>query len=193
MASSTGPGQKASEKIPPLTNLGPSVFVPLRDDILNTELPQDPVGRIKWMLNNIDYQRQGIRENLLYMFDREKQRAIRQAIEIEQAQGPPKIKPGLPLREVDEMIANMEAPAAPGMNYNIQNMPVLQPVPPLPPNTPHRDRTVWELLLMVEKGLSELQGFERYMTCIKQEYLASLERELAKIEDPGRRSEGRSG
>ncbi|KAK3304418.1 uncharacterized protein B0T15DRAFT_536440 [Chaetomium strumarium] len=189
----TGPARKASKKIPPLTNLAPCVLVPLRDDILNTELSQDPVRRIKWILNTINYQREGIRENLLCMFEREKQRAIQQAIEMEQAQGPPKTRPGLPLSEVDEVIANMEAPAVPGMNYNISSMPVLHPPTSLPPNTSHRDRTVLELLLMVEKGLSQLQGFEKYMADIKQHYLACLERELAKMDDPGRLTEGRSG
>ncbi|KAK4237644.1 hypothetical protein C8A03DRAFT_34395 [Achaetomium macrosporum] len=188
-----GPGQRASEKIPPLTNLAPSIFVPLRDDILNTELPQGPVERIKWILKTINYQREGVRENLLYLFEREKQRVVQQAIEIEQAQGQPKIKPGLPPSEVDEVIANMEAPAAPGMNYNVQSMPALQPGTSIPPNASLRDRTMLELLMMVEKGLSELQGFEGYMANIKQQYLNRLEQEVARFEGSGKWSEGRSG
>jgi hypothetical protein len=45
---------------------------------------------------------------------------------------------------------------------------------------------------MVESGLHELQSFEKYMAGIKDRYLASLEQELARIEDAGKRPEERA-
>ncbi|KAK4150128.1 hypothetical protein C8A00DRAFT_37289 [Chaetomidium leptoderma] len=183
---------KASEKIPPLTNIASSIFVPLQDDILKSEPPRDRVERLHWILKTIDYQREGVKENLLYMFEREKRRVILLAAESEQAQGRPKIKPGLAPSEVDDIIANMESPAQPGMDYNIRTMAELGTNILIPPNASLRDKTVKELLIMVEKGLEELQDFERYMAGIKEEYLGCLEREMARIDNAGKRPEERS-
>jgi hypothetical protein len=187
-----GPEPKASSKIPPLSNIAPSIFVPLQDDIFESELPRDRVERLGTILKSIDYQREGVKENLLYMFEREKKRIILQAAEMEQAQGPPKIRPGLAPAEVDNIIANQEAPAEHGIDYNIRDMPPLDPNMPIPANAPLRDRTVLRLLAMVESGLHELQSFEKYMAGIKDRYLASLEQELARIEDAGKRPEERA-
>lgn len=190
--SSAGSEPKASEKIPPLSNIAPSIFVPLQDDMFESELPRDRVERLKMILKSIDYQREGVKENLLYMFEREKKRVMLQAAEIEQAQGPPKIRPGLAPSEVDNIIANMEAPPQHGIDYNIRDMPALNPNTPIPPNASLRDRTMMQLLGMVENGLHELQSFETYMAGIKDRYLASLEQELARIEDAEKRPEERT-
>lgn len=184
----TGP-----EKIPPLTNIAPSIFVPLRDDILKTDLPQDRVERLKRILETIDYQKQGVKANLMYMFEREKRRTIQQAAELEAQQGPSQFGPSLPPDEADEIIANMEAPARPDLNYNIRDMPPLDVSRPIPPAMPLRERTLMELLVMVERGLEELQGYEAHIVGIKQHYLERLERELASLEDAGKRPEERAG
>lgn len=187
-----GPEPKASEQIPPLSNIAPSIFVPLQDDIFESELPRDRVERVKTILKSIDYQREGVRENLLYMFEREKTRIMLQAAEMEQAQGPPKTRPGLAPGEVDNIIANMEAPAQPNIDFNIRDMAPLDPNMPIPPDASLRDRTVLQLLGMVEHGLHELQSFEKYMEGIKDRYLTCLEQELARIEDAGKRPEERT-
>lgn len=188
-----GAEPKLSDQIPPLNNIAPSIFVPLRDDILQTELPGDRVERLKHILKTLDYQRDGVKENLLYMFEREKKRIILQAAEMERAGAPPKVKPGLPANKVDDIIANMEAPAVPKMDYNIRDMPPLDVTVPIPPDASLRDRTVLELLTMVERGLGQLEGYERYITNIKKQYLDRLHRELAMIEEAGKRPEERSG
>ena len=184
---------KAQEKIFPLTNIAPCIFVPLQDDILGSELPRDRVGRLKRILESLDYQREGVKENLLYMFEREKKRIIIEATEMEQAQGPPSIQPGLPSREVDDIIANMEAPADHGMDYNIRNMADFDPNVEAPPHASLRDRTVIDLLRVVEKGLEQLQAFEAYMSKIKVDYLGRLELEMSRIEEAGKRPEERWG
>lgn len=173
------------ERIPRLNNKNSAacVFVPLRDDILSTDVPRDRVERLRVILNSIDYQREGVKKNLLYMFEREKKRIMLEAAAREQAQGPPKIRPGLPPSEVDNLIANMEAPATPGMNYDIRDMPPFDPRQPAPPNPSIRDEAVTDLLTMVEGAVVELQSFENYMAGIKDYYLQSLERELARFGD----------
>jgi hypothetical protein len=184
---------EASERIPPLNNIAPSIFVPLQDDILESELPRDRVARLKRILETIDCQREGVKENLLYMFEREKKRIIMEAAEIEQTRGPPGIKPGPSPSEVDEMIANMEAPAVANVDYDIRNMADFDLKMEPPPDASLRDRTVLDLLKVVEKGLGELEMFEAYMFKIKVGYLTRLEQEMSRIEDAGKRPEERSG
>lgn len=193
LQSTQPPGPDAPERIPPLNNIAPSIFVPLEDDTLGSEPPRDRVERLKRILETIDYQREGVKENLLYMFEREKKRIIMEAAEIEQALGPPQIKPGLSPSEVDDIIANMEAPAVAGLDYNITNMPDFNPNEETPPDASLRDRTVMDLLKVVERGLAELQLFEAYMSRIKGDYVDRLQREIARIEEAGKRPEERTG
>jgi hypothetical protein len=185
-------GPKASEKIPVLSNIAPSIFVPLQDDFLAIEPPRDRIERLKRILQTIDYQKEGVKENLLYMFEREKKRIVLEAAEIEKAQGLPSIKPGLAPNEIDDIIANMEAPALPGRDYNVRDIPRPGSMM-LPPNASLRDKTVMQLLIMAEHGLGELEGFEKHMTGIKDRYLVCLEQEIARIDDAGKRPEERSG
>ena len=185
----TGHEPKPSEKIPPI-NIAPSIFVPLREDILNSELPRDRVERLKRILKTVDCQREGVRENLLYMFEREKKRIMMQAAEMEQL-GPPTAKPGLPLDEVDRTISNMEAAAEPGVDYTYRE-PTAS-IKPILPDALLQDRTVLELLNVVEMGLEQLTFYEMHITGIKEHYLRCLEKEMARIDEAGKRPEERSG
>src|SRR4051812_30157561 len=73
------------EKIPSLLNIAPSMFVPLQEDILkkpaSEEVLRDRVKRLERILESIDYQREGVKENLLWMFEREKRRVIEESLE----------------------------------------------------------------------------------------------------------------
>ncbi|KAL2017800.1 hypothetical protein VTK56DRAFT_1663 [Thermocarpiscus australiensis] len=182
----------ALERIPPLLNISPSIFVPLREDILNSELPRDRVERLKRILKTIDYQREGVKENILYMVEREKKRIMLWAAETEQEAGPPKIRAGLPPDEVDEVISNMEAPAEPGKDYNYpyNRRPS---TPPGPDNVSLREQTVLDLLDVVKGGVRDLEGYEKHMAGIRQYYVDCLEREIARIDEAGLRPEERSG
>ncbi|KAL1841405.1 hypothetical protein VTJ49DRAFT_7082 [Mycothermus thermophilus] len=197
------PGPEASEKIPPLTNIAPGIFVPLRDvDLANFKPPRDRIERLKSILSIIDYHREGIRENLLYMFEREKRRLVQQAAETEQqllgpTPPPPKSRPGLSADEVDELIANMEAPAQPGVDYNVRNIALSElTAPPLtagPPPSSVRDATVRDLLVMVERAMGDLHGSENFLLKKREEYLALLDREIKRLEGVGMRPEERRG
>ncbi|KAL2160354.1 hypothetical protein VTH06DRAFT_1527 [Thermothelomyces fergusii] len=182
------------ERIPQLENIAPAIFVPLQEDILLAEPPRERVESLKKLLQTIDYQREGVKENLLYMFEREKKRVVQQAAELEQAQGPPLMKPSLAPAEVDEIIANMEAPASGRVeDYVIRDVPRIDSSNPAATNTPLRDTTVKELLTMVEAAVADLEGFEKHMAGIKSRYLACLEEEVARLYQAGTHPEGRSG
>ncbi|KAL2149470.1 hypothetical protein VTH82DRAFT_8121 [Thermothelomyces myriococcoides] len=182
----------ASERIPRLENIAPAIFVPLQEDIILAEPPQDPAGRLKRLLETIDYQREGVKENLLYMFEREKRRVVQEAAELEQAQEI-SIKPSLAPAEVDEIIANMEAPASGRIeDYMIRDIPRMESSKSVATNTSLRDKTVKELLVMVEAALADLEGFEKHIAGIKNRYLACLEEEVARLDQAGKRPEERS-
>jgi hypothetical protein len=186
-------GPQSSLKIPPLTNIAPSIFVPLQDDILTTELPRNRVELLQAILRSIDYQREGVKENLLCMFEREKQRIMQEAAEKEQAAGPPKMRPGLPPSEVDAFIANMEALPEPGVDYNVKEWPANRRLDNIPLDISPRDRAVMELLKVVERGVEELGNFEKYMEGIRQHYVDTLTKEVAYIDEAGKRPEERAG
>ncbi|KAK3315135.1 hypothetical protein B0H66DRAFT_334855 [Apodospora peruviana] len=181
-----------SEKIPALRNVAPGVFVPFHEDILSkTDYPRDRIDRVKRILESIDYQREGVKENLMYLFEREKQRILLEAQEKEQELGLQDAKPGVHPAEVDATLRSMEAPAEPGCDYNIRFLPPLEPHRSLATNLSLRDRTVQGLLSLVESGVADLNGYERHINGIRDYYVDCLAKEVARIEAAGMRPEER--
>ncbi|KAK3387029.1 hypothetical protein B0H63DRAFT_468940 [Podospora didyma] len=178
---------KGSEKIPPLTSVTPSMFVPLQADILSNppsdEVLRDRVKRLQRILESIDYQKEGVKENLLWMFEREKTRLINESLDAEQKLGLTDGKSGLAPEEVDWVIANMEAPADPNTNYNIANMAPLDVNQILPPDASFRDRTVANVLRLMEGCVNELNGYETHMAGIKAQYIERLNKEVVRFAD----------
>lgn len=186
--------QPKKETIPPLRNLAPSIFVPLNVDITRPEEDTDRLGRLKRILESIDYHHQGMKENLMYMFEREKRRMTMEASERELALNQQDWKPGLPRPEEDMIVRNMEAPATPGKNYNLTKEQIgSYHIRPIPPGAPIsiRDRTVVELLMVVERSLIDLESLDNFMGRIKDKYLKHLEKELETIAQVGLRPEER--
>lgn len=184
---------RPSEKIPPLTTIAPGIFVPIQDAMVTdfAEPPRDRVERLRRILRSIDYQREGIKENLLYMIDREKQRLILQAAEIEEDEGTVDRPRGINPWEADMIIQNMQAPAQPGRDYNIKNEQIPIRHAQSRASLPIRERVVEELLDMVESGVRQLANYEVHVANIKQRYLSILEKEIAKLEEAGMRPEER--
>ncbi|KAK4461177.1 hypothetical protein QBC42DRAFT_227917 [Cladorrhinum samala] len=181
--------------IPPLRNLAPSIFVPLNVDITQPEEDTDRLGRLRRILESIDYHHGGMKENLMYMFEREKRRMTVEASERELALNQQGIKPGLPRPEEDMIVRNMEAPATPGKNYNLNEDQIgSYHIRPIPPGAPIsiRDRTVVELLMVVERSLIDLESLDGFMGRIRERYLKHLERELETIAQVGLRPEERA-
>lgn len=164
------------EKIQPLKNLAPSIFVPLREEHLerHAEPARDRVERLHRILESIDHQRAGVRDNLVCLFEREKQRIIAEATEREaQLGGPPKIRPGLPPDETDAIITCMEAPAQTGVDYDVKapDLPPLDIHRPLPPGLSVREKAVEDLMSLVEGSVGQLTGFEAHIAGVMQHYL----------------------
>ncbi|KAK0705107.1 hypothetical protein B0H67DRAFT_604038 [Lasiosphaeris hirsuta] len=183
---------KPSDNIPALTNVAPSIFVPLRNsDWEDAAVPRDRVERLRRILESIDYQREGVKENLMYMFEREKERVILVATENLESEGQPRINPGLDPREADWIIQNMEAPAESSYDYNIKDMPSINTRRPLPDTLSVRDRALDDILNVMEAGILNLTGYGTHIADIKKYYLDCLEKELGRVEAAGLRPEER--
>lgn len=181
-----------ASKIPPLTTIVPSIFVPLEEDLTQPiDLPRDRVERLKWILDTIESQRTGVLENMLYLIERERDRILAEALENEVATGPPDTRKGLPPDEVDWVISNMEAPHQPDLNYNIQDLPP-RTLGVQVPGLSNREQAVWQLLELVERAVSETRGYDKHMGDIRAYYLGMLEKEKQKIDEAGKRPEERS-
>lgn len=183
----------SSNRIPPLTHLGPSVFVPIEEDLTEpVDLPRDRVDRLKWILNTIESQRTGVSENLMYIFERERDRILAEAQEREAISGPPDMRRGLHPNEADQVISNMSTPHQPGRNYHVESMgpPSIEELEPRPLS--NREEAVWKLLELVERALDQTQGYDKAMDTKRGYYLGMLEKERQKIDEVGRRPEERS-
>ena len=181
-----------AERIPPLTNFVPSLFVPLEDDITQPgDIPRTRVERLKRIIETIDSQRAGVRENMMYLFERERDRIRIDAWEQELAEGEPESRAGLPPDEVDWMIGNMEAPHQPDLDYNIRDMPPRATGRQVPGMTP-REKTADRLFDLVEQAVAETQGYDKHMGDIRNYYVSMLDRERKKIDEIGKRPEERS-
>ncbi|KAK4451785.1 hypothetical protein QBC34DRAFT_399532 [Podospora aff. communis PSN243] len=182
---------KPSEQIPELFNLAPSIFVPLSTDFLAKHLqpaPRSRVEMLKRIMDSIDYQRAGVKENLISMLEREKIRITLAAAE-RQAESPtPKAALlALDTGEADLMIKNMEADPLPGVDYNARTFP--------PYNMPEKmiihDVLIQQLLDLADRLTIQLVGYEGHVEGVKRYYQDCLEKELMRIQEAGLRPEER--
>jgi len=182
---------RASDQIPPLVNIAPSMFVPLRDDFLKKHMepvPRDRVEMLKRILDSIDFQEAGVKENLMWMLEREKQRFILIATE-RQADAPVDPSISLDHRQADRMIASMEAPAIPGVDYNVLDhaFPLFEPNP----NKSIHDVLIDDLLSLGEQLTQQLEGYDSHITGVRKKFHDCLEKELMRINEAGLRPEER--
>ncbi|KAK3997175.1 hypothetical protein QBC44DRAFT_280746 [Cladorrhinum sp. PSN332] len=182
------------EVIPPLRTIAHSIFVPLTIDITKPEEEPDRVQRLQCMLESIDYHHEGMKENLLYMFEREKRRMVMEAAEREVALGQQDRKPGIPRPEEDMIIRNMEAPANWNKSYNLTKEKLASyQIRAIPEGAPIsvRDATVLGLLTMLERSLFELDALDNFMGRIKDKYLQRLAKEIETMKTEGKKPEER--
>ena len=147
---------------------------------------------LKRILESIDFQREGVRENILFMFEREKRRSLLSASEQLAERGIVTPKRALTPDEISETIRNMEAPAEPGLDYDIKDMPRMDLNRPLPADLSIHDRAVENLLSTIEGAITQLDGYDAHISGVKKQYLGRLERELSRINDAGLRPEERT-
>lgn len=128
---------------------------------------------------------------MLYLFERERDRILAEALEKETSEGPPETRTGLHPDEVDFMISNMEAPHQPEVNYNLQDIPP-RGMWTQGPNATTREETVWLLLDLVEKAVAQWQGYDKHMNDNKDYYAGQLGKEEQTMAEMGKRPEERS-
>jgi hypothetical protein len=168
------------ETIPPeIVNVMPSIFIPLEYDITNPrDLPQDRFQKLDRILKSIDFHRQGVRQNLIAMFASQVKRVQMLYARQEQAQGISEGKASVSSDEVDRLIAAMETPAVPGVDYNVAILPPMDLSQPPPDDFSGRDKAAWEVLREIEKAMSQLDGFAAHMDGVALPYLDRLAREV---------------
>ncbi|KAK5660892.1 hypothetical protein OQA88_12265 [Cercophora sp. LCS_1] len=185
------PAPKPSDSIPPLNNIVPAIFVPFDDAMFERflEPARDRATRLRRILESIDLHEKGVKENFMYMFQREKERIIAIAKEREAETGFSVSRTEADPRVADAVIRNMEAKAEPGMDYNVKNIPPLDMNRALPLTLTPRELAVEELMTLIQRGVVEMEGYEAHMKGVKQDYLDRLEKEIGaqaldiKIED----------
>lgn len=155
---------------------------------------RDRVARLRHILATLDYQRAGVRDNMLYMFDREKDRLIQEA-EAREAAAVPE-DPSLPNVEVDELVAAMEAPADPRANYSLGREEVGEMACGVRQRQQQRGLTAREAAMenifrVVESSLGELVGYDGHIMNIRRMYAERLVKEEALISEAGLRPEER--
>lgn len=148
--------------------------------------PRDRVERLKRILETIDKQRVGVKENILWLFEREKERMIMEATEIEAELHLQDANFEIHPTEVDDFIRNMGASPQIGVDYNLKNAPLLNIVRPLPGASP-RDLVINQLLNLAETGTREVKGYDDHIAAIRSFYEACLQMEIEKIEEAGLR------
>ncbi|KAL1884362.1 hypothetical protein VTK73DRAFT_56 [Phialemonium thermophilum] len=174
------------ERFPPLMSLAPSIFVPLVEDITKpVDIPRDRIKRLEWMINAMDHHRDGVRENMTYLFIGERDRISIEAAEEEARAGATDTMPGLPPDEVDWIIGNMEAPIQPEYDYSVLPQPMNEPKtcndrPSL------REDTVNRLVDLVAYAQGEMVNYDTFMQNMRDYYLKKFEREKQRMDGMGK-------
>ncbi|KAH8888372.1 hypothetical protein GQ53DRAFT_749296 [Thozetella sp. PMI_491] len=177
-----------AERIPPLTSIAPCVFTPLTEDITKpSSQPLDRIEHLKRIIEAIDIQTAAVRDNLMWMLDRERQRIIQEAQAAEAAEGLPDVRPGLPTDEADRIIASMLAPANPRVEYNLPQLsnPIISQLPPAGSNATVRERALHDIMILAEKAVDQLAGYDSAMSLAKKGYLNQLDAERWRFQKAG--------
>lgn len=186
---------RPSEKIPVLRSSFPATFIPFNEDIANLPVvPRDRVERLKRILASIDNQRVGVKENIIWLIEREKERMIMEATEKEEEFHLQNAKHEIHPSELNEILRNMAVPAQkdPKIDYTLKDAPPLNTVRPLPATLSPRDQAINQLLNLAETGTRELRGYDDHIATVRSFYEGCLKKEINRIEEVGLRPEERS-
>ncbi len=191
-----GPSEQRTsrtEPIEPLQNIAPCILTPLTHDITKPldNPPSSRVERLERIIATIDEQTGSVKDNLLWMLDRERQRIIQEADAAEEARGIEDVPPSLSHGETAFIINNMRAPADPRIDYNLVLPPVDTSRGPRPQAT-IRETALHSICVLAEKSLEQLNGYDTFMKDVKGEYLDRLDIEAKRFQRPeGTRTRGR--
>ncbi|RKU47367.1 hypothetical protein DL546_006266 [Coniochaeta pulveracea] len=179
------------EKIPRMTNIAPSIFVPLEIDITQPIEPaRDRAEKLQRILAAAEGRRKGVTENIIYMTEREMARIRQEGRTYEAIHGPPAgPRPSMTEKEVDDMMANIAADAPPGKSLARVNLADIEIK--FPEQMSQREAVAAELLNAVEQSTQNLEGYSALMETRKAELLQMQQREQARLDNIGKRPEER--
>lgn len=180
------PHPPPGDEIPPLTHVIPTIFVPLTDDLLKPIEPaKDRVERMQRMKASLDANEAKVRDNINWIYEREARRIVIEAQKAGTVSQPRQPAP-LSWEEADRHLANIAAPANPGVAYHLPPEKIAEfqrydqlnagqiPADGLAPH----ERLAREVLAIAHRGVRDM---EEYSTChikaIRDQLDNSIERE----------------
>lgn len=181
------PHQLPDDEVPPLTHVIPTIFVPLKDDLLKPIEPaKDRVERLQRMKASLDANEMKVRDNINWIYEREARRHVMEA-QKSGALSQPRQPAHLTWEEADRHLANIAAaPANPNISYHLPPEKIAefqrydqQNAGQLPPDglSPH-ERLAREVLAVAHRGVRDM---EEYSAChikgIRDQLDKSIERE----------------
>ncbi|CAM1503919.1 Fc.00g015100.m01.CDS01 [Cosmosporella sp. VM-42] len=167
--------------IPPLGSIAPAIFVPIAED-LTAPLPPFPSrsARLRAILADIDTQAAAVQSNILTLHAREHARVIQKSADDNvsfKANGFQDITLGLEPHDQAAMIANMETPHDPNVDYNITNIVKLD-LTGLVGTTP-RQWAALEVMRNAENARDSMEKYEVQVNQAKEVYEVALRKALA--------------
>ncbi|KAH7157046.1 hypothetical protein EDB81DRAFT_411339 [Dactylonectria macrodidyma] len=158
------------------------IFVPIKGDLSEAfTTPATRVARLREAIAQLDAHSAAVQSNLLNLITRETARLAQDGRRHEAsfaANGPvPEIAPGLEPDDLDEMIGNMSAHHTPGADYNI----AVIPEPDFPSAFTARSPREWtanETLRSLNKGITDLDGYEKHVKRVRDGYEEALKQAL---------------
>lgn len=170
-----------------MTNIAPSIFVPLTVDITQPILPaRDRVEKLERKLAALEQRRQGVTENILFMARQEMSRIRAEGAELEALHGPdPRPAAGMSDEEVDWMMKNIATAAPEGRSMSIRELPPYPVFVPQPGQAPVRETVSAELLFVLEQAVRQLEGYDAFVGGERERLEGLREREVRRLEGIG--------
>lgn len=159
------------DEVPPLTHVIPTIFVPLKDDLLKPIEPaKDRVERMERMKASLNANELKVRDNINWIYEREARRHVMEAQKSAALSQPRQTAP-LPWEEADRHLANIAAaPANPTVSYHLPPEKIAEfqrydqqnagqlPSGGLPPH----EKLAREVLAIAHRGVRDM---EEYSAC----------------------------
>lgn len=169
--------------------MAPSTFVPLRKEDIEPpsedDEPSQRIARLKRIIETIDYHTAAVKENYLWMFEREMHRISLEAAEREEEFKLRDLHPPGPAQaDIDAVFASMERPAPEGIDYNdpynpfnVKQLPELNPQDLNLHEVSLREQAMLDMLRVVEAGRNEIDGYQNHMKNLRATYVELLAKE----------------
>ncbi|KAK2607508.1 hypothetical protein N8I77_006174 [Diaporthe amygdali] len=174
------------DEVPALTHVIPTIFVPLKDDLLEPIEPaKDRVERMERMKASLDANELKVRDNINWIYEREARRHIMEAQKTGAFSQPRQTTP-LTWEEADRHLANMAVQANPTASYHLppeklaefQNYDRANAGQPPPDSMCPHERTAREVLAIAQRGVRDMESYSmNHIKGIRDQLNKSIEKE----------------